>query len=404
MKTIIRVFVVLLTLLYSCTNRFEDTPDVSDSHFVSEVALRDIAIAFSSVSLEQDDVLSVFSSVQSAQNYGLDEEMYLSELWLSPLHTKVSETGEAGSVLREKIVSFLKNNTRSSTIISSDPSELLNLMKSGEIEIYWPYSENWDGVSIPVITYMQELDEDGCAIAFKGIGTEGIETILISEEYSYHNPVWVINTPDLDYNDIPNFNEGEISSKGVAYLPCTPVTRATDTTRHYYWGLAGITCIKQYDGWLAGASDFRFVIAYPAGNTGSVTGATTEFRVKVKRKYIRDKEELVLSSRKPLNQDWTESQVTNYLCLYEENGGRSQEVSVTVKYSVPDSVKKTFGLAEVSATAKFTIGKKDETVGKDVMNRAYVFSDRWANQLYPMDYNKNGQPNVSLRFVTEIYN
>ena len=124
----------------------------------------------------------------------------------------------------------------------------------------------------------------------------------------------------------------------------------------------------------------------------------------MKRKYIRDKEELVLSSRKPLNQDWTESQVTNYLCLYEENGGRSQEVSVTVKYSVPDSVKKTFGLAEVSATAKFTIGKKDETVGKDVMNRAYVFSDRWANQLYPMDYNKNGQPNVNLRFVTEIYN
>ena len=397
-------------LIAGCSKEPLNDSDLISTDSVNEAQLNDLAKVFASIQLDGEDLSSVFSNVQAASYFGLDEEMYLSELWNSSEQTKVSADVSNGKALKNKLEQFLGSTTKSSNCGINDPETLLNLMQSGNVEIYWPYSDFWDGHSLPVITYLQDLDENDCAIAYKGIGTDKVEQLLVSEEYAKEHPVWVITEPEIDYDDIPNFINGETKAGNVTYLSVIPETKAGDgeaTVEHLYWGLSGIICRKQYDGWLRGASDFKFVVAYPQGSTANyVSGATTEFSVKVKRSYI-DKtkpKEYTLTNR-ALNQDWTESQVTNYLCVYEVDTNSSKnttEVSVTVKAAIPDALKNY--LQEVSATAKFTIGKNDLEIGKEVMARSYILSNTWSNKLYPLDYGKNGTPNLELRFNTKKYN
>lgn len=411
MNRILLSFVAISSLfLIGCNKgQLENTESLS-TETVNEEQLNEIAKIFASIQVGAEDLSTVFSSVQAASKYGLDEEMYLSELWIQPNQTKVSVDISNGIALRNKLEQYISSTTKSPNDAFKNPESLLQLLQSGNVEIYWPYSDYWDGYSLPVITYLQELDDNNCAIAYNGIDTDQMKQILVSEEYAKEHPVWVITEPEIRYEDLPNFNNGETKAGDVTYLSVTPATKADSNdgnAEHLYWGLSGIICRKQYDSWLRGASDFKFVVAYPQGSTANyVTGATTEFSVKVKRSYIDEKNptEYTLTNR-ALNQDWTETQITNYLCIYEVDTNSSKnsvEVSVTVKAAIPDSLKQY--LQEVSAVAKFTIGKKDEEIGKEVMARSYILSNTWNNRLYPLDYGKNGKPNMELRFNTTKYN
>ena len=82
-----KIFFCLLSfsslLIAGCSKEPLNDSDLISTDSVNEAQLNDLAKVFASIQLDGEDLSSVFSNVQAASYFGLDEEMYLSELWNS---------------------------------------------------------------------------------------------------------------------------------------------------------------------------------------------------------------------------------------------------------------------------------------------------------------------------------
>ena len=79
------------------------------------------------------------------------------------------------------------------------PDEFIGALESSDIQIYWPYSENWDGEEFPIITfdpldgaetnlgYRLKTDEDG---------NRTVEEVIVDEQTAMEETVWVVNRND----------------------------------------------------------------------------------------------------------------------------------------------------------------------------------------------------------------
>lgn len=82
-------------------------------------------------------------------------------------------------------------------------------------QIYWPYSQKWNGSDLPVITF--KTKESPLLPQDENIGyriKEGfVETVLVNEEYAKQHPVWIINYNPIPYEEYPDFAQQNWVSK-----------------------------------------------------------------------------------------------------------------------------------------------------------------------------------------------
>jgi len=82
---------------------------------------------------------------------------------------------------------------------SSSGENLVAFILNNDVQIYWPYSEEWDGKTTPTITYYSFKNEHE-NIGLKKVklltGEIRIDTFLVNDEYAYKNPVWIVNFCD----------------------------------------------------------------------------------------------------------------------------------------------------------------------------------------------------------------
>lgn len=72
--------------------------------------------------------------------------------------------------------------------------ERIRLLCDEGVQIYWPYSENWDGESLPVITYDPGYGlETNTGWKLSSDGTQA-EEILVDEKLAQSGCVWVVNS------------------------------------------------------------------------------------------------------------------------------------------------------------------------------------------------------------------
>ena len=216
------------------------------------ITLDDLARLLSSVPIGASQMEEVSRAVNTSTANGYDEEYTMKNVFASP-GTGVGEeiTKSEPTVydrpLKDLIAEAVRERYSTRSSEGGSAEEYLASLSDSDMQIYWPYSDEWDGESLPVITY-DPLDG-----ASKNVGyTLSGEEIVVSEEYARKNPVWVVNfNEDASYKTIemlrredPDWGSGggTISVKSEKDFK-TLILRSFRATR-------------PYDSWLSGASEF----------------------------------------------------------------------------------------------------------------------------------------------------
>lgn len=133
--------------------------------------------------------------------------------------TSLSLLAEAPSQTSIEFSKACTDNGNSQYKSSTIETSTFHLYINDYIQIYWPYSENWDGTTAPVFVYAPENIHSLSGTGYVVGGSKGsIRTVSVNEEYCRTHPVWIINESEIPYSNLPNFAKGEtISKDGVYY-------------------------------------------------------------------------------------------------------------------------------------------------------------------------------------------
>ena len=157
----------LAGLLASSCEILDDDVDKHASDRAS-VPLSEVAQVLANIPLGTDQMSEVFGAVSSSAENGYDEEYMMYDLFGTPGagvgddRLPLSKAPVLSGVpLRDMIADYVKSQaaTKSDSGID-DPSEWLERLAESDVQIYWPFSESWDGEELPVITFDPEDDSD----------------------------------------------------------------------------------------------------------------------------------------------------------------------------------------------------------------------------------------------------
>lgn len=409
-----------------CCEELDDDPEKylsgTDEHTV--LPLDDVAALLSEIPIGEDQVREVYDAVTSSSWNGYDEEYMMTDLFREPgagvgddrisasaaaarqkamlrAGVRTRSVREYGTPLRNLIENRLQERYTKAGKASAGPDgpvisvdEYLDALRSSDIQIYWPYSEDWDGTGYPVITF--DPDDGGSTnigyqLSVDESGNRTVEEVIVDEEMARSRPVWVVNrNEDSGYTTLellrmeePEWGDGggEIiidrkpfrssSDRGPASL-----ARVGGKSSIYDDGgvktlvLKNFTMLRNYDSWFAGASEFFVKI----GSVEDFTAATeaemriyspsvTDFMIVVKRKYV--------GQPQPFNavlvSDWTDQLTHCALMISEDDGGTrtSWKCSAVVKIK-----SKSYGFE-----IELPINTRDDIVWRGQLSRRYILAN-----------------------------
>lgn len=383
--TIIGISLGLGSLVCGCIDPIPGKNDMNTEAEEQEMMppLSEIAGLLAELPLEAGHMTEVHDAVSASSQNGYDEEYTMSNLFSVPgsgvgdehLGTRAAQKYEnpLSELIRDHLMS--KAGTKSSAggarfTDKEDVDRYLGALASSDIQVYWPFSGNWDGSGgLPVITFDPE-DESTANIGYRITvdpdGNRQIDTVIVDEQTAMETPVWVVNrnsddgylSLDMIRQLYPGWEEegGNIvirpSGSGKAYgrmgtapvegpLPAGTGT-ATATVKTLV--LKDFTMNRNYDSWFAGASEF-FVKCGSVENFTASTEAelqlyspsVTDFMIVVKRDQV--------GKPQPFNavliSDWTEQVDNCAFMIIEDDGGKQTSWECTALVRV---ASKSYGI------------------------------------------------------------
>ena len=354
-----------LLLLGACDPVVTDRPAGPEAL----LTMSDLAKIISELPLEQEHLQEVYDAVNSSSGNGYDEEYTMDRLFTSP-GSGVGERGVStktsayATPLRELFADYFRSRSETKAG-AADVEAYVNALRDSDMQIYWPYSEDWDQETFPVVTFDpgdRAKTNYGYMLGFDDSGAHVVDSVLVTEELARERPVWVINrnadsayTPVtlLDY-DSPSAvrTVQEAKAKGKKMLTIKDFTMA-----------------RHFDSWFAGASEF-FV------RCGAVDGfkaktddelkqyspSVTDFMIVVKRKFVKCK----VPFNAILLTDFTDQIEQLAFMIIEDDGGTttSWKCNAMVKYN-----SKSYGF-EVELPYR----DKDDIVWRGYLDRSF-FTD-----------------------------
>lgn len=270
----------------------EKTPvRTEESDFLSS---KGIARMLSELPLEQSHLQEVFDAVGASSGNGYDEEYMMKDVVTSPgagvgdgPSTRAFRSASYSRPLKDLIADYISFSSGMKSG-ASDVQAYLDALGDSGMQIYWPYSEDWDGFSFPIITFDPGYGAQtnyGYEISVNERGFRVVDSVLVSEAVAMERPVWVINS-----NDDSSFTPADMYVKG-GLRQGQPRKGATQKLM-----LKRFRMLRQYDSWFGGASEF-FI------KCGAVDGFSASTEAELKLYYPAVTEFMVVVKRKQLNQD-----------------------------------------------------------------------------------------------------
>lgn len=289
-----------------------------------------IAKLFASLPIGREQMQEVHDAASSSTDGGYDEEYTLERLINAPgcgVGQSETKAGRQYSLpLRDMLADYLGAGTKGSS--PAEVEAFLNSLSESDLQIYWPYSEDWDGEELPIVTFDPGYGSEynyGYKISRDKDGFHAVDSVYVDEQVAMEHPVWVINTnDDALYTPLDLFRPVQRSA-----------TAATKSGSRMLY-MKSFKMLRHYDSWFRGASEF-FI------KCGSVNGfsASTEAELKLYSPSVTDF--LVVIRRKYLNMDMPfdaiiltdfTNQLENLAFLITEDDGGTQtswKCSATVK-------------------------------------------------------------------------
>lgn len=403
-------------LLSGCEELDDDPEKYQGTEGLPVLPLDDVAEILSEIPIGEEQVREVYDAVTSSSWNGYDEEYMMTDLFREPgtgvgddrigaeaLAARRRAMGKAspyagaaggyGTPLRELIEEHLHSRQSLSgkaltkadgTVLTAE--EYLAALESSDIQIYWPYSEDWDGTGYPVITF--DPDDGGSTnvgyeLSVDGDGNRTVREVIVDEEMAASRPVWVVNrNDDSGYTSLemlrmqePEWGEGggEIiigPRNGRQAAMFSGVTGGNEDGRLKTLLLKDFTMLRNYDSWFAGASEFFVKIGsvenFTAGTEAEMLvydPTVTDFMIVVKRKYV--------GQARPFNavlvSEWSEQLTHCALMISEDDGGTrtSWKCSAIVKVN-----SKSYGF-----DINLPVNTRDDIVWRGQLSRKYILSN-----------------------------
>ena len=314
----------------------------------SYISLSEVTQILTSIPITEKQVKEVYDAVTASSGNGYDEEYTMKNLFAAPgtgVGDKVTKTDAEAydAPLSGLIEAHLRSlsSTKSSVSMTVDRlgvDGFLKALEESDIQIYWPFSENHSGKSLPIITFDPEDGADvniGYRLIDNGDGFRHVEEVVVDEEMAEKYPVWVVNrNSDAEYTSLemlrredPNWGEG-----GGTIIIKPDQTKSTSDASFRTLILKDFTMNRNYDSWFAGASEF-FV------KTGSVDDftASTEAELRLFNPLVTDFMIVVKRSQvgkpQPFNavlvSDWNPQMTHCAFMITEDDGGTITEWKCT---------------------------------------------------------------------------
>ncbi len=289
---------------------------------------REVAGILSGLPIGAEQLKEVYDAVNASSGNGYDEEYTLKDLITNP-GSGVGDAGTRASSYGTPMRSLFEDYfsgvcaTRSGAV---DAQACLDALAASDLQIYVPYSEDWDGTTYPIITfdpgygaesnygYEITVDEDGVRI---------IDSVFVNEKVASSRPVWVINS-----NTDSGFTPAEL------FLTRAGGSSGTGSGRQLK--LKNFRMLRNYDTWFAGGSEFHVQMGAVDGFSASTEAelrlynpSISEFMIVVKRKQLGE----LLRYDAVILTDFTDQMDKLAFLVTEDDGGTrtSWKCSATVK-------------------------------------------------------------------------
>lgn len=286
--------------------------------------LGNVAKIISELPIEDEQLMEVFDAVNSSSGNGYDEEYMFEDLLTSPgagVGDAQTKSGRKYSrPIKDLLRARLSETVSTKSGVSAEDVEIyLNKLLNSDIQIYWPYSELWDGKTRPLVTY-DPGNGASSNYAYELIYDRGsisvTDSILVDESVAQSRPVWVINTnDDSSFTPLQAVTKSQEFSERYEDTENPEVRRLTLTT---------FTMLQHYDSWFGGASEF-FVKCGAVDNfyaeteeeMRNYTPQVTDFMISVKRSQLNK----TIPLRAILLSNYTEQMESIALVITEDDGG-----------------------------------------------------------------------------------
>ena len=349
------IFPVVLAVASACEvvdNDMEKHVDTQNDS--SYVGLQEVASILSAVPLEGEHLYEVHSAVTSSSGNGYDEEYTVRDMFSVPGKGVGENQTRSTKIYDNPLKSLIENHVRSEAFTKSageamNAEDFLNALMSSDIQIYWPFSEDWDGSALPVITFDPEDGSEvniGYRIEVDDDGSRRICEIAVDEDLARRNPVWVVNrNEDAEYTSLEILRrEDENWGEGGGAIILEPQSVSPSAVRSKTDGGAGdeaggktlilkeFTMKRNYDSWFAGASEFFVKVGSVEDFTATTEAemklyvpAVTDFMIVVKRSQV--------GKPQPFNavlvSDWTDQMLNCAFLITEDDGGTRTDWNCT---------------------------------------------------------------------------
>ncbi len=395
---ILSAAVILMNLPVACEVVDNDPEKHVNNNDSTYVGLEDVAGMLSRLPIIQSHISEVYDAVTSSSGNGYDEEYTMKNLFENPGSGVGDDCTKNNGVylapLRDLIEDYAYSGaaTKAGKAVA-DPEKFLDCLMNSDIQIYWPFSDEWDGKTMPIITFDPQDGSEaniGYRVNYDDDGFRRVEEVVVDEATAEKSPVWVVNrNSDAGYTSLemlrrenPDWGEGggnvivkpmsadgldeQVSKIGVIN---GTVSETKSNSEMKCLILKDFTAKRNYDSWFAGASEFFVKIGYIDDFTASTEAElrlynpmVTDFMIVVKRKHIGVPQNFnaVLISK------WSKN-VDAAFMIMEDDGGTKEDWSTKAKVYVAG---KSYGV-EVS----FPLSSRDDIVWRGSL--AYDWIERF---------------------------
>lgn len=348
MRKLLFVLAAAMMLAVSC-----ERVDHSGEKYYPDTAyipLDTVAKLFSVLPIEVGHMQEVHDAVSSSSGNGYDEEYLMKDLFESPgagvgmdPKSRAVRTKSYARPLKELIAEHFASMTKAAGDSERDamtPEEYLDALEKSDIQIYWPYSEKWNGREWPIITYDPGNGAEvnvGYRMREKSDGSKYVEEVIVDEEMAAEHPVWVVNrNDDCQYESLEMIKKRDpewgTGGGSVVIRPSDVATgrsvKASSSGTVRSLVLKDFLMHRNYDCWFAGASEFFFKVGSMENFTASTEAELklynpqiTDFMLVVKRNQV--------GQRIPMNimlvSQWTDQLDNIAFLLTEDDGGTRTE-------------------------------------------------------------------------------
>ena len=336
-KSKIIAAVLPAVLAVSCEMTYNEVDESSGNKERYAVRLDEVAEILSMIPIQKAQVEEVHDAVSSSSSNGYDEEYTMRHIFESPGAGVGDNMSKSAGYYVKPLRALIEEQVRSMSAtrsLSMDPDRFLEILTDSDVQIYWPFSDEWDGETLPVITFDPEDGASaniGYRFTIEDDGSRHVEEVVVDEAMAEKVPVWVVNrNDDAGYTSLemlrredPDWGEG-----GGSIIVKSRLKTLI---------LKDFTMKRNYDSWFAGASEFFVKIGYLEDFTASTEAElrlyspmVTDFMIVVKRKHVG----VPQNFNAVLMSDWSENADACAFMITEDDGGTQTEWTSKAKVFV----------------------------------------------------------------------